>query len=344
MAPMTNEATGRRWWQRIALLGALGAVAGGLVWQRQQRQARSLAALAPVTELITDEEFLADEAFIQEHFRPAVIEGWSTKIFDQGVGEPIVFVPIIRGLEVVYAKQLRALAATNRVLLYERTESLDRPVYVEARVDEIRKVLDHLQLKRAHIVGLGDAGVPTFNFGRLHPDRCLSLTSLCLGPRYRVPPYWLNEGIINPLTERLPIEDLVPNAVIRAMIIKATTGGGRLPAHLIGQMVDHIPEQMRVHKYSVLPVTHHHEMRDWAQTLSVPTLLINRDDDPLAPVAEMAELMGQLPNCYGLKVVRDGGRFITYTWAEIINQLLRDFFAAVGTGERPVPRMEMVSG
>ena len=76
-------------------------------------------------------------------------------------------------------------------------------------------------------VDLGDAGVPTFNFGRILPDRALSLTSLCLGPRYRVPPYWLNEGVINPLTERLPIEGLIPNAVIKAMIIKGTYGQGR---------------------------------------------------------------------------------------------------------------------
>ncbi len=328
-----------RW---IAAVSAIG-MAAGAIYFRRQRKSKAAQPLPLLADLVSDDEFLADEQFIQEHYQPATIEGWSTKIFDQGQGEAIVFVPIIRGLEVVYAKQLRAFAATNRVLLYERTESLDAPVYVEARVDEIRKLLDHLQIPRAHIVGLGDAGVPTFNFGRMHPDRCLSLTSLCLGPRYRVPPYWLNEGIINPLTERLPIEGLVPNAVIRAMIIKATTGGGRLPAHLIGHMVDHIPEQMRVHKYSVLPVTHHHEMRDWAQTLTVPTLLINRDDDPLAPVSEMQELLEQLPNCYGLKVLRDGGRFITYTWADVVTRLLQEFFAAVTAGTPRQATMEVVT-
>ena len=341
MADEATATTGKAG-KRLALLGAAAAV-GGVVFALRRRGAGTGEPPAPRTDLIPDEEFLADERFIQEGFRPATIEGWSTRIFDQGQGEAIVFVPIIRGLEVVYAKQLRAFAATNRVLLYERTESLDRPVYVEARVDEIRKVLDHLGIAKAHIVGLGDAGVPTFSFGRLHPDRCLSLTSLCLGPRYRVPPYWLNEGIINPLTERLPIEGLVPNAVVRAMIIKATTGGGRLPAHLIGHMVDQIPEQMRVHKFSVLPVTHHHEMRDWAATLRVPTLLINRDDDPLAPVGEMLELMAQLPNCHGLKVLRDGGRFITYTWADVVNRLLREFFADAGAGKPGRARMEVVA-
>jgi pimeloyl-ACP methyl ester carboxylesterase len=299
-----------------------------------EAQAGAAGAVAEVGAPATDEEFDADRRYIDERLRPATVEGWQTRVFDEGEGEAVFFVPIIKGLEVVYAKQLREFPKTNRTLLYERSESVDRPVGVHARVDEMRKVLDHAGVERAHIVGLGDAGIPTLNFGREHPDRCLSLTSICLGPRYRVPPYWLNERILNPLTERLPLERIVPDRLIRAMVVKATAGG-RLPPHLIGKMVDRIPEQMRVHKYSVLPVTGHHEMRGWAHTLDVPTLLVNRDDDPLAPVEETHELAQMLPDCRGVEIVHDGGRFITYSWAERINRVLRDFFAAVGESTRP---------
>ena len=85
-----------------------------------------------------------------------------------------------------------------------------------------------------------------------------------------MPPYWLNERILNPLVEHLPMERVIPDKMIRAMVVKATAGGGPLPPHLIGHMVDHIPDQMRVHKYSVLPVTGRHEMRDWARDLRDP--------------------------------------------------------------------------
>lgn len=289
-------------------------------------RAEAGAAVPEIGGPATEEEFTADEQYVEDGYRPATIEGWSTRVFDAGEGEAVFFVPIIRGLEVVYAKQLREFPKTHRALLYERTESVDRPVGVGARVDEIRKVLDHARVERAHVVGLGDAGIPTLNFGREHPDRCLSLTSICLGPRYRVPPYWLNERILNPLTERLPLERIVPDRLIRAMVVKATSGG-RLPPHLIGRMVDRIPEQMRVHKYSVLPVTGHHEMRHWAHAVNVPTLLVNRDDDPLAPVEETHELAAMLPDCRDVEIVHDGGRFITYSWAEHLNRVLRDFFA-----------------
>jgi pimeloyl-ACP methyl ester carboxylesterase len=279
-------------------------------------------------DVASDEEFFSDERYVLDRYRPAHVDGWSTRIFDEGAGTPVVFVPIIKGLEVVYAKQLQAFPQTHRALTYERTESIDRPVRVAARVEEIRKLLDHLGIERAHIVGLGDAGIPTFNFGREHPDRCLTLTSICLGPRYRVPPYWLNERIINPLTERLPLERVIPDKLIKKMVVKSTSGG-RLPPHLVAHMVDNIDHQMLVHKYSVLPVTHAHEMKDWAATLDVPTLLINRDDDPLAPVEETRELAALLPRCHGVEIFEDGGRFLTYSRAEQINGVLRDFFAAV---------------
>lgn len=346
---MTEQ--GRRGGGRLALavgaaLGVAGSVAYGL-------KARKRAAAPPplmIGSVVPDDEFFADERYIHDHFVDVTIGDWRTRLFDQGPANgaaddvPIFFIPIIKGLEVVYAKQLRLFAQTHRVLLYERTESLDRPVGTEVRAEEIRRVLDHLGIERAHIVALGDAGIPAFNFVRDHPSRCQSLTVLCLGPRYTVPPFWLNEGIINTAMERLPLEYIVPGSVVRKQVLRGLTGTGRLPAHLIGHMLDYMPEQTRLYKYSILPMTRHHEMASWAHRITVPTLLMDRDDDRVAPVAEMQELAALLPQCHGLFVFNDGGRFITYTWADPINARLREFFAAVKAGTPVAYRFEEVPG
>jgi pimeloyl-ACP methyl ester carboxylesterase len=311
------------------------AVAGALLARRARAGRDQSPGDRPPT--VGDAEFLADERYVQDGYRPAVIGGRHTRVFDRGAGEAVVFVPIIRGLEVVYARQLRAFAPSHRVLIYERDEALERPVPIAARVEEIRALLDHLGIERAHVVGLGDAGVPALHFGRAHPDRALSLTSVNLGPRYRMKPYWLTEGVINPLTVRLPVERFVPGSVIRGFVVSKTAGGGALPKHLIRHMVDNIDEPVRVHKYSVMPVTSEHEMRDWAHTLRVPTLLIGRDDDPLAPVEELSELAAMLPDCRGVHILPDGGRYLTYTWADRVAALLRAHFAAAGEAqERPM--------
>ena len=49
----------------------------------------------------------------------------------------------------------------------------------------------------------------------------------------------------------------------------------------------------------------------------------------------MQELADMLPRCHGLTVLADGGRFITYTHAEEINALLRDFFRDVAAEAEP---------
>ncbi|HEY8598271.1 MAG TPA: alpha/beta hydrolase [Thermomicrobiales bacterium] len=356
---MTDQ--GRRGRGRVALaVGAALGVVGGVAY-RLNAGKRAAPTPLMVGSVVPDDEFYADERYIHDHLVDATIGDWRTRIFDQGpmnvtAGDvqgptdaatddvPIFFVPIIKGLEVVYAKQLRLFAETHRVLLYERTESLDRPVGTEVRAEEIRRVLDHLGIERAHIVALGDAGIPAFNFVRDHPSRCRSLTVLCLGPRYKVPPFWLNEGIINTAMERLPLEYIVPGSVVRKQVLRGLAGTGRLPAHLIGHMLDYMPEQTRLYKYSILPMTRHHEMAPWAHRITVPTLLMDRDDDRVAPVAEMQELAALLPQCHGLFVFNDGGRFITYTWADPINARLREFFAAVKAGTPATYRFEEVPG
>ncbi len=126
----------------------------------------------------------------------------------------------------------------------------------------MRALLDHLEIERAHVVGLGDAGVPTFNFGREHPDRCALADVALPRPALSGAAVLAQRAHLNPLIEHLPVERLIPDKMIRAMVVKATAGGGALPPHLIGHMVDHIPDQMRVHKYSVHPVTSRHEMRE----------------------------------------------------------------------------------
>jgi pimeloyl-ACP methyl ester carboxylesterase len=327
----TATRSGKTRW--FVLGAALGAAGGLAAWAARRRGGGETAPEAPAGEVIGDEEFFADERFIQEGWREATIDGWRTRIFDRGEGEPILFVPIVKGLETVYAKQLRAFAATNRVLLYERTESLDHPVAVGARAEEIRQVLDHLGIERAHLVALGDAGIVAFAFAREYTHRCRSLVTLCTGPRYQVPPIWLNEGIINPLFARLPVERVLPDRVVRAKVLKGLTNSGPLPPHLVGRMLDAMPEQVRLYKHSIMPVTHGHEMRDWAHMLHLPVLLIDRDDDPVAPVADLEELAALLPECYGLHVLRDGGRFITYTHAGEVDRLLREFYAKLRAEE-----------
>jgi hypothetical protein len=54
-------------------------------------------------------------------------------------------------------------------------------------------------------------------------------------------------------------------------------------------------------------------------------------------VAELEELAAMLPDCRGVHILPDGGRYLTYTWADRVAALLRAHFAAAGQAqERPM--------
>src|ERR671932_475421 len=110
---------------------------------------RSRATEGP---LVADEELDADLEHVAAGLRHERVEGWETELFEQGTGDPILFVPILAHVEVIYARQLRDFARDHRVITYRRPESTTAPVSIADRVRELRQLLDHLEIDAAHIV------------------------------------------------------------------------------------------------------------------------------------------------------------------------------------------------
>jgi pimeloyl-ACP methyl ester carboxylesterase len=113
----------------------------------------------------------------------------------QGKGEPVVLIHgwlssagmnwELPGTSALLAKDYRVIA------LDVRGHGLsDKPTKEEAYgpelVEDVVRLLDHLEIKKAHIVGYSMGGVIAANFMAKHPDRVLSGTLGGMG--------WLREG------------------------------------------------------------------------------------------------------------------------------------------------------
>src|SRR5919202_241924 len=61
---------------------------------------RSRATEGP---LVADEELDADLEHVAAGLRHERVDGWETELFEQGTGDPILFVPILAHVEVIYA-------------------------------------------------------------------------------------------------------------------------------------------------------------------------------------------------------------------------------------------------
>ena len=288
---------------------------------------------APTDSYIDASTFHADVEYIETLWRRATVGPLDMPLIDIGEGAPLVFVPILEHLEFVYARQVRAFSQSRRVILYRRRETRTRPVGLVERAAELRSVLDSLGLACVDLVAHGDAAMVLFEFAVRYPQRCRSLIIIAQGADYQIAPHpliWL----LHELFVRLPVEYFLPAWFLRRIVINyiiahhptsGTSPTRSLPRHLIEEQFRKIALWPFVYKFSVLPIIHNFDIRKRLDQLTMPILLINRNDDVLAPEPKTRWLAENLPNCAGYHVITGGERFFMYSQADTLNQLVRNF-------------------
>jgi pimeloyl-ACP methyl ester carboxylesterase len=305
------------------------------IWERLTLEERvSTATTSTTTAYIDDETFHADVEYIESLWQRKTIGTTDMPLIDIGSGPPLVFVPILEQLEFVYARQVRALSQSRRVIMYRRHETRSQAVGLQERAEELREVLDYLGLGAVDFVAHGDAAMVLFEFATHYPQRCRSLVIIAQGADYEIAPHpfiWL----LHELFVRLPVEHFLPAWFLRRTVVNyimaaqsaTNKPSPRLPRHLVEEQFCKIHLWPFVYKFSVLPVIHYYDMRNRLDALTMPILLINRYDDALAPEAKTHWLSTQLPNCAGYHLVAGGERFFMYSQAEAVTPLIEQFLA-----------------
>jgi len=287
--------------------------------------------------------FVADVAYLEGLFRRQVVGNSELPLIDIGRGEPLVLVPILEHLEFVYARQVRFFSRQRRVILYRRHETRLHFTGVEQRIEELRQLLNHLEIARADFLAHGDGAMILLEFALRYPRRCRSLTIVAQGAEYQIRPHpWI--WLLHELYLRLPVEYILSAAFLRRTVVSYITARqpGQparegeplhiLPRELIEEQFKKIHAWVAVYKFSVLPVIHRFDVRKRLTALTMPVLLINRFDDVLAPEARTRWFAEHLPNCAGYHVVCGGERFFLYSEAARVNPLIADFLTREGPG------------
>ncbi len=280
--------------------------------------------------------FHEDVNYLEGLWRRVSIDNTDLPVIDIGDrnADPLVFVPILEHLEFVYARQVRSLSRSRRVILYRRQESRNRSVGLVERAEELRRVLDSLGLEQADLLGHGDAAMVLFEFALRYPQRCRSLIIIAQGADYQIAPHpfiWL----LHDLFLRFPIERVLPAWFLRRIVVRYIVAHDEtnrsvpaLPRELIEEQFKKIRQWPFIYKFSVLPIIHYFDIRERIQQLTMPVLLINRADDALSPESKTRWLADQLPMCAGYSVIPGRERFFMYSRAEAVTPLLEAFLSA----------------
>ena len=112
----------------------------------------------------------------------AALDGVSLGYRDVGEGTPIVWCHEYFGDYRSWAPQLTTFSRTHRNIVYSARGYPGSQVFTSAAaysqplmIEDLLRLLDHLEIDKAVVGGLSMGGNVALNFGIAHPDRCLGL-------------------------------------------------------------------------------------------------------------------------------------------------------------------------
>jgi pimeloyl-ACP methyl ester carboxylesterase len=265
---------------------------------------------------------------------------------EAGAGTPIVFVHEFAGDHRSWEPQMRHFSRRYRCIAYNARgytpsdvpEDVERYSQARAR-DDIRAVLDALEIERAHIVGLSMGAFATLHFGMAYGPRALSLTAA--GGAYGAHPtqYARFQKDSKANAEFIRREGMAKFA--------ATYGHGPTRVQFQNKDPRGFAEYIRqLAEHSALGSANTqlgyqgrrpslYDLTAEMARMDVPTLIMSGDEEE--PCLEVCLLMKRAIPTAGLAILPKSGHGINLEEPELFNRLLENFLHQVERG-RWTPR------
>ncbi len=257
-----------------------------------------------------------------------------------GQGTPLIFVHEFAGDGQSWDLQVRFFARRYRTVTfwargYPPSEVPEGPAAYsqDLAVEDIRGILDHLRIPRAHVCGLSMGAYATLHFGLRYPERALSLTVAAGGSgsfgdqeRFRRD----CEEVARRL-ERDGIEK------VAAFYTKGPTRVPFLEKDPCGwqEFHDHFAaSSARGHALTMRGVQMNrptvYDLEAGLERLLVPTLIVSGDEDD--PCLEPSLFMKRKIPSAGLLILPQTGHTLNLEEPDVFNRALLDFITAVEAG------------
>jgi pimeloyl-ACP methyl ester carboxylesterase len=269
----------------------------------------------------------------------ASINGVDLYFEDTGTGFPVVFCHEFGGDYRSWEPQVRAFSRLYRCVTYSQrgfppSSIPDDPDQYsqDLLIEDLKALLDHLNLNQAHLVGFSMGGSVVLNFGLRYPDLCRSLTVVGAGA-----------GATN--RERFEqdirqVVDLMRTQGMRRFAESYAEGPIRTPfkrkdpygwSVFRDQLAEHSADgQSRTMEGVMLRRPTIFSLESQLRALEVPTLVAIGDEDE--PCVDVAVFLKRTVPGAGLLVLPQSGHAINLEEPALFNTALLDFFRLVEAG------------
>ena len=258
-----------------------------------------------------------------------------------GSGIPIVFVHEFAGDYRSYEMQLRYFGQRYRCIAYNARGyppsdvPQDGARFSQERArDDIRSVLDALEIDKAHIVGLSMGGFATLHFGFTYPERARSLVVAGCGygaaPEKRAQFAEEAEAVAAQF-EQQGMSKVAQGYALGPTRVQLQNKDPRGWTEFVDQLREHSTEGATLTMRGVQKRRPSlFDLVEQMKTITVPTLIMTGDED--WPCLEPGLLMKQTIPTAALIVMPNAGHTINLEDPGAFNQHLVDFFHAVDVG------------
>ena len=271
---------------------------------------------------------------------------------ETGSGTPVILVHEFAGDVRSWEAQLRHFGQRYRCIAfnargYPPSDVPEDPAaYSQARAaDDVKSVLDHLGIERAHVVGLSMGGFATLHFGFRHPARARSLVVDGCG-----------YGAEKDQRERFrgeaeTVAEFLKTKGIAAFAEKYAYGPTRVQfenkdprgfAEFKRMLADHSAVGSAMTQLGVQRERPSlYDLVDQMRALTIPTLILTGDED--WPCLQPALLMKQTIPTAALAVMPNCGHTINIEDPDQFNRLVGEFLMQVDSGRWPTRDPRAVS-
>ncbi len=247
-----------------------------------------------------------------------------------GDGLPVVFLNGIMMTVASWRPQLAALRPSFRCVLHDMRGQLksEKPeaITLQDHVEDLRALLDHLEIDQCHLVGTSYGGEVGMLFALAHPERVRSLAVISavseVGPRLRQQTEaWASVARECPgQLYDVSIPDNYSPAFLEAHPEVVEAGRKRLASY----PADFFPAFARlVEAFLTLDIT------ERLPAITCPTLVLCGSDDTLKPVSYSRVIAERIPDATFL-TVPDAGHAVVVERPAEVNTALLGFLARVG--------------
>ena len=261
-----------------------------------------------------------------------------------GQGTPIVFVHEFADDIKGWAAQVKFFARRYRTIAfnargYPPSEVPQDPErYSQAQAaEDIKAILDHLGLPKAHVVGLSMGGYATLHFGLMFPERALSLTVGGAGygsvSTDRATFHKDTDHVIAQFEQggMAKVAEFYTRGPTRVQFLAKDPVGWKefYDRFAGGSALGHANTMRGVQRRrpSIF------DLETKLERLEVPTLIMTGDEDE--PCLEPALYMKRQIRGAGLVVIPNSGHAINLEEPDLFNRAVLDFLTAVDAGRWP---------